>query len=95
MKKLLLLAFMASIMAAPVTAVAEEKKRDDSAARVFGDAMTIAGETIVETIIGHPGKSAGVATCGIMAGFFPPVLVPCNAAIVAGTGTDVAKYQKE
>ena len=93
MKKLLLLAFMASIMSAPLAAVAEEKTRDDSVGRIVGDAFTRAGEAILDTMKVHPAKTASVAACGVMIGIFPPALLPCGIAVAAGTGVDVATDQ--
>ena len=95
MKKLVLLAFMASILVAPVAAIAQEKKQDDSAVRVFGDALTRAGDATVDTVKENPGKSLGAAACSIIIAFFPPALVACGAAVVGGVGVDVTTDQME
>ena len=38
----------------------------------------------VATVKENPGKSAGVAGCGIAIAFFPPAALICGATIVAG-----------
>ena len=42
----------------------------------------------VATVKENPGKSAGVAGCGIAIAFFPPAALICGATIVAGAAVD-------
>jgi hypothetical protein len=95
MKKLILLAFMASIMTAPVAAIAQDKKSDKSPDKSTGDVITDAakktGEVAVDTVKTHPGKSAGLTACVVVAVFFPPAWIACGAAVVGGVGADVVK----
>ena len=90
MKKLVVLAFLTSIMAAPVAAIAQEKKSGGSG-NVVTDTAKKVGDAAVDTVKTHPGKSAGVVACGIIVAFFPPALLACGAALVGGVGVDVAK----
>ena len=42
----------------------------------------------VATVKENPGKSAGVAGCGVAILFFPPAALICGATIVAGAAVD-------
>ena len=42
----------------------------------------------ISTVKENPGKSAGVAGCGVAIAFFPPAALICGATIVAGAAVD-------
>ena len=42
----------------------------------------------VATVKENPGKSAGVAGCGVAIAFFPPAALICGAVIAAGVAAD-------
>ena len=42
----------------------------------------------VATVKENPGKSAGVAGCGVAILFFPPAALICGATIIAGAAAD-------
>ena len=42
----------------------------------------------VATVKENPGKSAGVAGCGLAILFFPPAALICGATIIAGAAAD-------
>jgi len=42
----------------------------------------------ISTVKENPGKSAGVAGCGVAIAFFPPAALICGAVIVAGVAAD-------
>ena len=42
----------------------------------------------VATVKENPGKSAGVAGCGVAILFFPPAALICGAVIAAGVAAD-------
>ena len=43
---------------------------------------------VIANISNNPGKSAGVAGCGVAIAFFPPAALVCGALIVTGTAAD-------
>ena len=42
----------------------------------------------ISTVKENPGKSAGVAGCGVAIAFFPPAALICGAVIAAGVAAD-------
>ena len=46
-----------------------------------------AGEAI-KTIQENPGKSAGVAGCGVVIAFFPPAAIWCAVSVLSGVAVD-------
>ena len=42
----------------------------------------------ISTVKENPGKSAGVAGCGVVIAFFPPATLICGAVIAAGVAAD-------
>ena len=42
----------------------------------------------ISTVKENPGKSAGVAGCGVAIAFFPPAALICGAVIAAGVAVD-------
>jgi len=54
-----------------------------------------AADATVELVKEHPGKSTGVVACGVIVAFFPPALLLCGGALVAGTGVDVVADSDE
>ena len=42
----------------------------------------------ISTVKENPGKSAGVAGCGVAILFFPPAALICGATIIAGAAAD-------
>ena len=43
---------------------------------------------VISTVKENPGKSAGVAGCGIAILVFPPAALICGATIIAGAAAD-------
>ena len=43
---------------------------------------------VISTVKENPGKSAGVAGCGIAIVVFPPAALICGATIIAGAAAD-------
>ena len=51
--------------------------------------LSYAGENVAtSTVKENPGKSAGVAGCGVAILFFPPAALICGATIIAGAAAD-------
>ena len=73
---------------APALAFAQEKMEKSTMETATGGAKKGA-DAIVELVKEHPGKSTGVVACGVVVAFFPPALLLCGGALVAGTGVDV------
>ena len=73
---------------APAMAFAQEKM-DKSTMETVTEGAKKAADATVELVKEHPGKSTGVVACGIIVAFFPPALLLCGGALVAGTGADV------
>ena len=42
----------------------------------------------ISTVKENPGKSAGVAGCGVAIAFFPPAALICGAVIAGGVAAD-------
>ena len=42
----------------------------------------------ISTVKENPGKSAGVAGCGVAIAFFPPAALICGAVIAVGVAAD-------
>ena len=42
----------------------------------------------ISTVKENPGKSAGVAGCGVAIAFFPPAVLICGAVIAGGGAAD-------
>ena len=73
---------------APAVAFAQEKM-DKSTMDTVTEGAKKAADATVELVKEHPGKSTGVVACGVIVAFFPPALLLCGGALVAGTGVDV------
>jgi hypothetical protein len=76
MRTFLALLFMTLVVVAPTYSFAADDK-DGS--------MTDKAVTVVKD---NPGVSVGVAACGVAIAFFPPALLICGGALVAGAGVD-------
>ena len=46
------------------------------------------GDQLISAAKENPGKTTGVAACGIAIAFFPPAALMCGGAIIAGAGLD-------
>ncbi len=76
MRTFLALLFMTLVAIAPTYSFAAE----DKDASMTSKAVTVVKE--------NPGTSVGVAACGVAIAFFPPALLICGGALVAGAGVD-------
>lgn len=47
-----------------------------------------ASKGVLGEVADNPGKSIGVAGCGVAIAFFPPAALACGALIVTGTAAD-------
>ena len=79
---------------APAVAFAQEKM-DKSTMDTVTEGAKIAADATVELVKEHPGKSTGVVACGVIVAFFPPALLLCGGALVAGIGVDVVTDSDE
>lgn len=79
---------------APAVAFAQEKM-DKSTMDTVTEGAKKAADATVELVKEHPGKSTGVVACGVIVAFFPPALLLCGGALVAGTGVDVVTDSDE
>ena len=79
---------------APAVAFAQEKM-DKSTMDTVTEGAKNAADATVELVKEHPGKSTGVVACGVIVAFFPPALLLCGGALVAGTGVDVVTDSDE
>ena len=78
------------LVLAPALAFAQQKT-EKSTIDTVTDGAKKAADATVEVVKEHPGKSTGVVACGVAVAFFPPALLVCGGALVAGTGVDVVK----
>jgi hypothetical protein len=79
---------------APAVAFTQEKM-DKSTMDTVTEGAKKAADATVELVKEHPGKSTGVVACGVIVAFFPPALLLCGGALVAGTGVDVVTDSDE
>ena len=79
---------------APAVAFAQEKM-DKSTMDTVTEGAKKAADATVELVKEHPGKSTGVVACGVIVAFFPPALLLCGGALVAGPGVDVVTDSDE
>ncbi|MFP6736127.1 MAG: hypothetical protein VB959_20105 [Rhodospirillales bacterium] len=79
---------------APAVAFAQEKM-DKSTMDTVTEGAKKAADAAVGLVKEHPGKSTGVVACGVIVAFFPPALLLCGGALVAGTGVDVVTDSDE
>ena len=79
---------------APAVAFAQEKM-DKSTMDTVTEGAKKAADATVGLVKEHPGKSTGVVACGVIVAFFPPALLLCGGALVAGTGVDVVADSDE
>ena len=79
---------------APAVAFAQEKM-DKSTMDTVTEGAKKAADATVELVKEHPGKSTGVVACGVIVAFFPPALLLCGGALVAGTGVAVVTDSDE
>ena len=84
----------AMLALAPAFTFAAEKI-EKSTLDTVTDGAKKATDAIVEVVKEHPGKSTGAVACGVVVAFFPPALLLCGGALVAGTGVDVVADQDE
>ena len=94
MRTFIALTAAAMLALAPALAFAAEKMEKSTLDAVTDGAKNAADAT-VEVVKEHPGKSTGVVACGVVVAFFPPALLLCGGALVAGTGVDVVADQDD
>lgn len=82
------LAVATMLALAPALAFAAEKM-EKSTLDAVTDGAKKAADATAQMVKEHPGKSTGVVACGVVVAFFPPALLLCGGALVAGTGVDV------
>ena len=83
MRTFMSLALAVMLGLAPALTFAQEKMEKSTMETVTGGAKKAADAT-VELVKEHPGKSTGVVACGVIVAFFPPALLLCGGALVAG-----------
>ena len=88
MRTFIALTAAAMLALAPALAFAAEKM-EKSTLDAVTDGAKKAADATVEVVKEHPGKSTGVVA------FFPPALLLCGGALVAGTGVDVVADQDD
>ena len=76
MRALSVIVLSTLILLAPAYGIAGHHEKKSATAQL----VTVAKE--------NPGKTTGVAACGIAIAFFPPAALMCGGAIVAGAGLD-------
>ncbi|MBT3553929.1 MAG: hypothetical protein HOO19_10240 [Rhodospirillaceae bacterium] len=94
MRTFIALTAAAMLALAPALAFAAEKM-EKSTLDAVTDGAKKAADATVEVVKEHPGKSTGVVACGVVVAFFPPALLLCGGALVAGTGVDVVADQDD
>jgi hypothetical protein len=94
MRRLTALTLAAMLALAPAVSFAQQKMEKSTMDTVTEGAKKAADAT-VEVVKEHPGKSTGVVACGVIVAFFPPALLLCGGALVAGTGIDVVADSEE
>ena len=72
-----------------------QEKMEKSTLDTVTDGAKKAAEATAEVVKDNPGKSTGVVACGVVVAFFPPALLLCLGALVAGTGVDVVADSDE
>ena len=94
MRSFMALALAVMLGLAPALAFAQEKMDKSTMETITAGAKNAADAT-VELVKEHPGKSTGAVACGVVIAFFPPALLLCGGALVAGTGVDVVADSDE
>lgn len=94
MRTFIALTAAAMLALAPALAFTAEKM-EKSTLDAVTDGAKKAADATVEVVKEHPGKSTGVVACGVVVAFFPPALLLCGGALVAGTGVDVVADQDD
>lgn len=92
MRTFIALTVAAMLALVPALAFAAENM-EKSTLDAVTDSAKKAADATVEVVKEHPGKSTGVVACGVVVAFFPPALLLCGGALVAGTGVDVVAGQ--